>query len=161
MYEPIVGTLGYVVTPDRQKTLLVHRIGRSNDPHFGKYNGLGGKLRAEEDILSCMLREITEESGICCEEVTLRGTVNWAGFGPNGENWLGFIFLISKFSGIPYTRNEEGEIGWHEIKKIGTLPMWEGDQHFLPMVFDDDHRIFHGYMPYRNGRPEDWRYRRM
>lgn len=161
MYEPIVGTLGYVLSPDGEKTLLVHRIRRRDDPHFGKYNGLGGKLREGEDVLSCMMREISEEAGICCEEVALRGTVNWPGFGPDGENWLGFIFLISRFSGTPYTINNEGELGWHAINDIGLLPMWEGDRFFLPLVFDDDPRVFHGYMPYRNGKPTDWRCRRM
>jgi len=161
MYEPIVGTLGYVLAPDRQKTLLVHRTGRSGDPHFGKFNGLGGKLRPEEDVMTCLLREIQEEAGIQCEDVELRGTVNWTGFGPQGENWLGFIFLVSKFSGTPYAKNEEGELGWYAIKDLGTLPMWEGDRYFLPLVFDEEPRIFHGYMPYSHGRPLSWHYRRM
>jgi len=161
MYEPIVGTLGYVLSPDREKTLLVHRTRRSDDAHYGKFNGLGGKLKPGEDVLSCLLREIQEESGIRCEEVELRGTVNWTGFGPNGENWLGFIFLISKFSGKPFTLNDEGELGWHMIESIHTLPMWEGDRYFLPLVFDGDPRIFYGYMPYRDGRPIDWQYRRI
>jgi 8-oxo-dGTP diphosphatase len=161
MYEPIVGTLGYVLSPDRNKILLVHRTGRVDDPHFGKYNGLGGKLQQDEDVLTCMLREISEESGLHCEKIVLRGTVNWFGFGPNGENWLGFIFLISKFTGTPYSSNEEGELGWHSIVSINTLPMWEGDQYFLPMVFDDDPRIFYGYLPYKEGKPLHWRYRRI
>lgn len=161
MYEPIVGTLGYVLSPDREKTLLVHRTRRLGDPHYGKFNGLGGKLKPGEDVLSCLLREIREESGIQCDEVELRGTVNWTGFGPNGENWLGFIFLISKFSGKPFTLNEEGDLGWHMIESIHTLPMWEGDRYFLPLVFDGDPRIFYGYMPYRDGRPIDWQYRRI
>ncbi|MDH3329575.1 MAG: 8-oxo-dGTP diphosphatase [Desulfobulbaceae bacterium] len=161
MYEPIVGTLGYVLSPDREKTLLVHRTRRSDDLHYGKFNGLGGKLEPGEDVLSCLLREIQEESGIRCEEVELRGTVNWTGFGPHGENWLGFIFLISKFSGKPFTLNDEGELGWYTIESIHTLPMWEGDRYFLPLVFDGDPRIFYGYMPYRDGRPIDWQYRRI
>lgn len=161
MYEPIVGTLGYILTEDRKQALLVHRIGREEDQHFGKYNGLGGKLKLGEDVLSCLLREIREEAGIKCEKVELRGTVNWTGFGPNGENWLGFIFLVTKFSGTPFDRNEEGELGWYPVQDIGALPMWEGDQYFLPLVFDGDPRIFHGYMPYQNGRPVDWQYRRI
>ena len=114
-----------------------------------------------EDVLSCLLREIQEESGLRCENVELRGTVNWTGFGPNGEKWLGFIFLITRYSGTPYTMNEEGELGWHAIENINTLPMWEGDRYFLPLVFDGDPRVFYGYMPYRNGRPIDWQSQRM
>ena len=39
--------------------------------------------------------------------------------------------------------------------------MWEGDRHFLPLVFDDDPRAFHGVMPYKDGRPTGWRYSRI
>ena len=161
MYLPIIGTLGYILSSDRQQTLLVHRNARSNDQHLGKYNGLGGKMRADEDVLSCMRREILEESGLHCTELQLRGTINWTGFGPEGENWLGFIFLITSFTGTPFSSNEEGELGWHPLGELMQLPMWEGDRFFLPLVFDADPRPFHGYMPYLQGRPIDWRYTRL
>jgi 8-oxo-dGTP diphosphatase len=34
--------------------------------------------------------------------------------------------------------------------------MWEGDQHFLPLVFDADPQPFHGVMPYAGGRMQSW-----
>jgi len=161
MYLPIIGTLGYILSPDRQQTLLVHRNARSSDQHLGKYNGLGGKMRADEDVLSCMRREIFEESGLHCNELQLRGSINWTGFGPEGENWLGFIFLITSFSGTAFTRNEEGELGWYSLCELMRLPMWEGDRFFLPLVFDADPRPYHGNKTYEQGRPIDWRYTRM
>lgn len=161
VYTPIIGTLGYVLSPDRTKTLLVHRNAREDDTHLNKYNGLGGKMKSDEDVVSCMQREIYEEAGITCVELALRGTINWTGFGPHGESWLGFIFRIEKFSGTPRTSNEEGELTWVEISRLAELPMWEGDKHFLPMVFDDDPKIFHGYMPYKDNRPLDWQYTRI
>lgn len=160
MYMPIIGTLGYILSPDRQQVLLVHRNARKGDHHLGKYNGLGGKMEVDEDVGSCMAREIQEEAGICCLEMSLRGTVNWPGFGPGGENWLGFIFLITLFEGTPRTSNEEGDLGWHVLADIKELAMWEGDRFFLPLVFDDDPRPFHGHMPYQNGRPVSWRFSR-
>lgn len=161
MYTPIIGTLGYVLSPDRSRTLLVHRNARPDDAHLDKYNGLGGKLRPDEDVLTCMVREIKEEAGIDCEEVVLRGTVNWPGFGPQGQDWLGFIFRIDRFRGTPFTENEEGTLAWHPLESLGSLPMWEGDRHFLPLVFDRDPRPFHGHLPYRDGRPVGWHYLRM
>ena len=158
MYTPIVATLGYVLSPDRQQTLLVHRNSRSDDPHYGKYNGLGGKMEAMESIHDCLCREIKEEAGIVCEDVVLRGTINWTGFGPGGEDWFGFIYRIEKFSGAPKAKNSEGSLLWHDIDRLLDLPMWEGDKFFLPLVFDDDPRIFHGFMPYQNNRPLSWRY---
>ncbi len=161
MYLPIIGTLGYILSPDGAETLLVHRNARKTDQHLGKYNGLGGKMLADEDVLTCMRREIYEEAGIECTEMQLRGTINWTGFGPHGENWLGFIFLITRFSGVPKQRNNEGSLAWHPLAKMMELPMWEGDRYFLPLVFDGDPRIFYGYMPYAGGKPVDWSYSRL
>lgn len=161
MYTPIVATLGYILSPDKKKTLLVHRNKRDDDQHLGKYNGLGGKMEPEEDIYQCLVREIYEEAGIHCTEAVLRGTINWTGFGPNGENWFGFIYRIDAFEGVPKAENEEGKLDWVDIDKIMELPMWEGDKYFLPLVFDDDSRIFHGYMPYENAKPLGWQYTRI
>ena len=63
MYTPILAALGFILSPDQKKTLLVHRIKREDDLHFGKYNGLGGKMEPGEDIITCLRREILEESG--------------------------------------------------------------------------------------------------
>ena len=161
MYKPILGVLGFVLSEDGKKTLLVHRNARKDDAHFGKYNGLGGKMLANEDIVSCLKREIKEEAGIDCLGVVLRGTINWTGFGPNGEDWLGFIFIVPKFRGKPFQKNEEGTLAWHQINHIQKLPMWEGDPLFLPMVFDQDSRTFHGHMPYKKGRPQGWTFSRI
>ena len=161
MYTPIVGTLGFVLSEDQKEVLLVRRCARQDDQHLGKYNGLGGKLLPGEDVQACMIREIEEEAGIQCLEMQLRGTVNWPGFGPDGENWLGFIFLITRFSGEPKLYNEEGELAWHSLTSIDTLPMWEGDKYFLPLIFDKDPRLFHGYLPYENGKPLLWSCTRM
>ena len=156
-----MGTLGYIVSPDGRQTLLVHRNKRQDDQHLGKYNGLGGKMEPSEDIVQCISREIYEEAGIICEDILLRGTVNWTGFGPNGEDWFGFIFRIDKFSGVPFTSNEEGELSWVDIDSIEKLPMWEGDRFFLPLVFDNDPKVFHGFMPYENATPLSWSYTRI
>ncbi len=160
MYMPIVGTLGYILSPERNRVLLVHRNARKGDHHAGKYNGLGGKMEPDEDVYTCMMREIQEEAGIHCREMILRGTVNWPGFGPDGENWLGFIFLITAFDGTARSSNEEGDLAWHLLDGIDSLPMWEGDRFFLPLVFDNDPRPFHGQMPYNKGRPVSWQYSR-
>jgi 8-oxo-dGTP diphosphatase len=160
-YTPILGTLGFIISPDKQKVLMVHRIHRDDDDQLGKFNGLGGKMDADEDVVSCMKREIMEEAGIECTDMTLRGTINWTGFGPNGEDWLGFIFRIDSFDGTPFTENEEGPLEWININSLNELPMWEGDKHFLPLVFDDDPRAFHGYMPYNGDKPLSWSYQRI
>lgn len=160
-YTPISGTLGYILSPDRRRTLMVHRIARAHDDQLGKYNGLGGKMNPDEDVATCMIREIREEAGIEVTAMTLRGTINWTNFGPKGENWLGFIFLITAFSGTPRARSEEGPLSWVDIADLPALPMWEGDRHFLPLVFDADPRPFHGVMPYDHDKQLGWSFVRL
>ena len=154
MYTPIVGTLGYLLSDDGERLLLVHRS-RDGDVHAGKWNGLGGKLEADEDVYSCLCRELREEAGIEVTSARLRGTVSWPGFGPDGEDWLGFIFVVDAFTGELPERNEDGPLAWHRIDELESLPMWPGDRFWLPMVFDDG-PAFHGVMPYENGEPVSW-----
>ncbi|APG02838.1 7,8-dihydro-8-oxoguanine triphosphatase [Luteibacter rhizovicinus DSM 16549] len=160
-YTPIVATLGYVMSPDGQRVLMIHRNARQDDQHLGKYNGLGGKMEAGEDIAACMRREIMEEAGIECLEMRLRGTLNWPGFGKQGEDWLGFIFVIDRYAGTPFESNAEGKLEWVPLAELDALPMWEGDRHFLPLVFDSDPRAFHGVMPYKDGRMVSWNVTRL
>jgi 8-oxo-dGTP diphosphatase len=157
-YTPIVATLGYVMSANGQEVLLIHRNSRAGDLHLGKYNGLGGKLEPDEDVVAGIKREIQEEAGLTCEEILLRGTISWPGFGKHGEDWFGFVFRIDRFSGIPFTKNPEGTLSWVPVGRILDLPLWAGDRYFLPLVFNSDPRQFHGVMPYQNGKPLSWAY---
>jgi 8-oxo-dGTP diphosphatase len=157
-YTPIIGTLGYVLSPDKSKVLMIHRIARQDDDHLGKYNGLGGKMESNEDVQTCITREIKEEAGINCTEITMRGTINWTGFGPKGEDWLCFVFRIDAYTGTSFKKNIEGNLEWVELDNLMSLPLWEGDKHFIPLVFDEDPCPFHGYMPYDGDRMLDWSY---
>ncbi len=159
-YTPILATLGYVLSPDQRRVLMIHRNARPEDQHLGKYNGLGGKLESHEDVTAGMRREIREEAGIECLQWSLRGTINWPGFGKRGEDWFGFLFLITQFSGLPLERNPEGSLEWIAMDEVQTLPLWEGDRLFLPLVFDADPRPFHGVMPYQDGRMVSWSFSR-
>jgi 8-oxo-dGTP diphosphatase len=159
-YTPIIGTLGYVLSPDRRSVLMIHRIARPDDQAFGKYNGLGGKMEPGEDVAACMKREIREEAGLEVLEMRLRGTISWPGFGKHGEDWLGFVFLVTAFNGHPLRQNREGTLEWVPLTRVinDEIPMWPGDRHFLPLVFSEDPRQFHGLMPYRDGQPIAWSY---
>lgn len=155
-YAPILATLGYVISPREDSVLLIHRNKREKDTHLGKYNGLGGKLERGEDPVSCMIRELREESGLVATRLELRGTINWPGFGKEGEDWFGFLFRITAFEGLLTTENPEGTLAWHPIATVESLPMWEGDRHFLPLVLEPGGQPFHATMPYANGRPVSW-----
>ena len=137
---------------------MIHRNQRPDDPHWGKFNGLGGKLHPQEDIRACLTREIREEAGIECDDFFLKGTISWPGFGKEGEDWFGFIFLVRKWHGLVHASNPEGSLSWIPIEKISTLNLWEGDRYFLPLVFDGTGKVFHGVMPYQGGKMVSWHF---
>src|SRR4051794_8590470 len=116
-YTPILATLGYVVSQDGREVLLIHRNRRPEDAHLGKYNGLGGKVQRDEDVVTCLRREIREEAGLECEQFVLRGTVSWPGFGKAGEDWFGFVFRIDAWSGTPLQENHEGTLVWMPVER--------------------------------------------
>ena len=155
-FRPIMGTLGYVFSPSQKEVLLIHRNTRPGDSHLGKYNGLGGKVERNEDVVSGMCREIFEESGLICKQMSLAGTISWPGFGKEGEDWFGFIFRIFEVEGSLLTASKEGTLEWVAVEKVLSLPLWEGDRFFLPLVLDLNAATFHGVLPYRDGRPVSW-----
>lgn len=159
-YTPILATLVYVLSPDRQRVLMVHRNARPEDQQLGKYNGLGGKLERDEDVAAGAARELREEAGLEIDAMRLRGTISWPGFGRGGEDWFGFVFVVDRFRGEPPARNAEGDLSWVALTDLPELPLWEGDRHFLPLVFDAHPLPFHGVMPYRDGRMLSWHFSR-
>lgn len=155
-YRPILATLGYVFSPDRRQVLLVHRTARPDDAHSGKYNGLGGKLEPGEDAAAGLRRELREEAGIDCTAFHLAGTISWPGFGADGDDWFGFLFRITAWDGTVRAASPEGPLVWVNIDQVLQLPLWDGDRYFLPRVFDLTAPVFHGVLPYREGRPLGW-----
>ncbi|HBQ04287.1 MAG: 7,8-dihydro-8-oxoguanine-triphosphatase [marine actinobacterium MedAcidi-G3] len=174
VFTPIIGTLIYLLDRDSNSVLLINRDSRPDDDHYGKFNGLGGKLEVDESVAAGALRELQEEAGVAAKSLLLRGTISWSNFGPKREEWLGFIFLAEGWEGDLLSSNDEGSLVWVELDRLlqacaldaktraeADLPMWEGDRHFLPLVFDGDERQFHGSMPYDGDIPLDWNYQRI
>jgi len=157
-YTPILATLGYIMSPDGANVLMIHRNTRPDDLHYGKYNGLGGKLDSDEDVATGMCREIREEAGIEVDQLVLRGTISWPGFGKNEEDWFAFIFRIDRWSGTPLTGNHEGALEWVPLARLPELNLWDSDRMWLDMVFERTPKQFHGIAPYKDGKLVSWRY---
>jgi 8-oxo-dGTP diphosphatase len=173
-FTPIVGTLAYLLDQSTEEVLMIQRDARPDDDHYGKVNGLGGKLEIDEDIVSSLRREIREEAAVELTSFRLRGTITWTNFGPKNEEWLAFVFLVDGWQGDPPATNDEGTLVRVPLSRLlqacsddtaardqAALPMWAGDRHFVPLVFDDDPRAFHGTMPYAGEHPLSWSFERL
>jgi len=170
-FRPIVGTLAYLWDRPTDRVLLIRRDARTDDDHFGKVNGLGGKLEPDESVTEGLRRELREEATVELTSFSLRGTITWTNFGPQREDWLGFIFLVDRWEGTPPANNDEGSLEWVPRSRlldactdvpdaVAALPMWAGDRHFVPLVFDGL-PPFHGTMPYDGDRPVSWTVERL
>lgn len=151
-----VTTLGYLVSPDRRRLLMVYHNVSPSNVSYGKFNGFSANLGPRESISECMRRAVREEAGLTVKQMEFRGSVHWARFG--GGSLVGQIFLITDVEeGMPgfeeVRRLDTGDLRWVSVEEIllGDVPSWEGDRQILPLVLDGDARPFHGYMPYEKG----------
>lgn len=146
--KTITATLCYVRSGG--KTLMMHRNKKPGDVHKGKWNGLGGKLDSGESPEECVIREVREESGLEIAAPRLHGILTFPAFKP-GEDWLVFVYTASRHTGILGTC-AEGDLEWVTAERLAALPLWEGDQIFLPWL--EQERFFSGKFNYVDGRLE-------
>ena len=114
--------------------------------HAGEWIGLGGKLEPGEDPLSSAIREFREESGLLLEDPKLRGTFIWI-----DEVKCGIVHIVTatKWNGR-LSASEEGELRWHPIGDLHSLPGLAKHQRlFLDRILLDDDRFYSGVAVYQ------------
>ncbi len=149
----ILATLCYI--KHAGKTLMLRRNKRDADIHGGKWNGLGGKLKAHETPEECVIREVKEESGLTITHPVLRGILTFPEFGGGSQpetasqDWYVFVYTADCFSG-ELTESDEGELHWISDEDLPGLDLWEGDPVFLKWL--EEGRFFSGKFCYRDGK---------
>jgi len=139
--------------------LMIHRGGREDDFHSGKWNGLGGKLEGLESPWEAAAREVREESGLSLSGERLRwqGMLHFPNFRPlKSEDWwccvMSAELTAAEAQSVPDGSrfSEEGSLHWIPEGRILELNLWEGDRTFLPKVLAGD-SVF-GTLRYEQGR---------
>lgn len=125
---------------------MLQRIKKSGDIHFGKWNGLGGKLEAGETPEDCVVREVREESGLEIRKPRMCGFLSFPEF-KDGEDWYVFVYTAQEFSG-DLIDSQEGVLRWIADEALLDLPLWEGDRYFLPWIAEE--RFFSAKFVYRS-----------
>ena len=111
--------------------LMMHRTKKSQDENAGKWIGLGGHLEACESPAECVRREIMEEAGIRVSDLRLRGIITF--ILPDWGDELTFLYTArTDTESLPECA--EGELKWVPAGDVLSLPLWEGDRVFLPLL---------------------------
>lgn len=145
-----LATLCYV--KQNGKTLMIHRVKKQNDYHEGKWNGLGGKFEQGETPEECAIREVKEESGLTIFSPKLHGLLTFPMF-DGKDDWYVFVYTINEFEG-ELIDSDEGNLAWIPNDELTKLNLWEGDQIFLPWLFQD--KFFSAKFNYENGKFKDY-----
>lgn len=99
-----------------------------------KYNGVGGHIEANEDVLTAARREVTEETGLKVDALELAAVVNINA----GNLDLGIVMFV--FVGWSDTRetnaSHEGALHWVPTDSLPVGELVEDLEYLLPRVLD-------------------------
>jgi 8-oxo-dGTP pyrophosphatase MutT (NUDIX family) len=99
----------------------------------GRYNGVGGKLKTEENIEEAAKREALEEIGV---GITKFGEVGRLFFYfANKPEWNQevVVYKVDEWAGEP-TESEEMAPKWFSFEEIPYKSMWPDDKYWLPKI---------------------------
>ena len=111
--------------------LMMHRTKKDQDENAGKWIGLGGHLESGESPEECVRREISEEAGIQIDDLRLRGIITF--ILPDWGDELTFLYT-ARTDRTELPECAEGELRWIPVDEVMSLPLWEGDRVFLPLL---------------------------
>lgn len=100
-------------------------------PRRGWYVAPGGKMELGESIYEAAQREFQEETGAIPKNPHLKGVYTMVIVNEHEQvvnEWMLYTFVAHDLEGIPFEVTKEGELEWHSIDSLQTLPMAEGDR---------------------------------
>jgi 8-oxo-dGTP diphosphatase len=111
-----------------------------------KYNGVGGHVENDEDILAAAKREVLEETGLIPTGLVLKAVVNIEA----GDPLLGIVmFVFTAWSELRSTqRSYEGKLHWIPLADLNKYYLVEDLEWLLPKVLDDDLKNIPRYLHY-------------
>ena len=149
-YTPILATLGYVFSPDGRRVLMIHRNARPGRPAPRQVQRPGRQARPRRGRGRRAAPRDPRGGRHRVRRAAARRHDLLAGV-RQARRGLVRVHLprhaVHRHAARPQTRKGR----WNGSRSSGfaSLPLWDGDRHFLPLVFDRQVPQFHGVMPYR------------
>lgn len=100
---------------------------------WGKWNGYGGKLNIEEDVVNGALRELEEESGLKLQPKDLK-YLGYNEYNTKDGTRVVFMFVADDTGEQPHETEEMGDPQWFEVTQIPYHEMWPDSVHWLHLV---------------------------
>jgi 8-oxo-dGTP diphosphatase len=128
-------------------------LNRQKQPNMGLWNGVGGKIEANETPTDAIIRETYEETGLLLDEVFYAGNVIWKS--AKGESGM-YVFLadLPKDSQLNTPlKVDEGVLDWKKIDWVidpENKGVVSNIHLFLPKLLNGDFNIEHQFT-YENG----------
>lgn len=114
--------------------LMLHRVRKRHDSNAGKWIGVGGGIEPGESVEQCLLREVSEETGLTLKTWQARGVIDFVNDLCDDERM--YLFTANAFTGELHDCNE-GVLAWVDVDKVMDLELWAGDRVFLSLLAKD------------------------
>ncbi|WP_047982800.1 NUDIX hydrolase [Ornithinibacillus californiensis] len=144
-------TIGFIKRGD--EILLLNREAST---WMGSWNGVGGKLEANETPMECILREVREETGIILENMQFKGIVTWKVDDQYDGGMYAFVGEAPEiYEYSTPIKTDEGILDWKTIDWIfhpentGVANL----QYFLAEMLQDEENYEHQFI-YQEGEVE-------
>ncbi|OGY54348.1 MAG: hypothetical protein A3B15_02285 [Candidatus Buchananbacteria bacterium RIFCSPLOWO2_01_FULL_45_31] len=123
-----ITTLCYILNDQSQVLLIMKKRGFG----IGKYNGPGGKVKADEEPKAAVIREVKEEIGLDAADLVELGFIEFY-FPEEKKDWNQkcFIYSTKNFSGA-LCESEECRPQWFALDRIPYDQMWDDDKYWYP-----------------------------
>ncbi|WLR46423.1 8-oxo-dGTP diphosphatase [Halobacillus litoralis] len=126
-------------------------LNRNSPPVQGMWNGVGGKIEDGETPLSCVQREVAEETTLFLEEhlFEYKGTISWAIDGERSGGMEAFIVTVNDDDLYPApVEIDEGILTWKNVSWVlsednhGVSPMIP---YYLHTVLNVNQEVHHHF----------------
>ena len=130
-YHVVPRTLSFITLGD---DVLLLRGAPDKRIWPNQYNGVGGHVERDEDVLTAAVREMQEETGLDVRNVRLRGVVNIDAGDPQ-SGILIFVFTAEAM-GREFSPSSEGTLKWVDREQALAVDLVEDLPLILPRVLN-------------------------
>ena len=102
---------------------------RGEHPYSGCWDMPGGVVEANEDLVSALIRECKEETGLDVRHAILKDVFHYPGNG--GSRAIFVLYTVTSYAGSLTTSPEFSNIKFFSKKEVKTLNLTPWSKHFL------------------------------